>query len=439
VRDFYPFQLGARFEEQFTAFYHAFSPDGSRIAISGCWGSVTNTARCERASSGLLFVADPFSGALVADIPLDRFWPGGVDFTADGSALLYATNEHRVALWDLQTNAPGLTLYQKANSRTNSYPYVAAAPDGSGFAAIVSDTLHVWNSDGSLRFQAPTRPVALLAYAAEAPRLLAPAPDAGALNVYDTLSGALLRTLPVPFSDAHLSPDGRSLAVADWGSGTIQAFDVDSGEQLGGFSLSHRAESVRFNPAGDLLVISGLGDLQSRDSYFYVATLADTRTWQPLGEMYSVASAGSVRFSRDGRSMAIFARGAASIYGPPDAALQAALESVRRFQAALHAGDYAAAAALLQPDEINREDLESQGVDLNDLPAALARLCASQELACQPLLEPVMLGYDYGASFVLARLQAPEGGALVTPRGGTLISFYLSPGEPPVLITLPLD
>jgi hypothetical protein len=186
-------------------------------------------------------------------------------------------------------------------------------------------------------------------------------------------------------------------------------------------------------------VISGLGDLEIRDNYNYFATVVDTRTWEPLGDLYSVGSYGQVRFNWDGSALAVFSSVAPAIYGPPDEALGAALESARRFQAALHAGEYAAAAALLQPDEINREYLESEGVDMTDLPAELARLCASQELACQPLLEPVMLGYDYMDIFLLARLQAPDGSALVSPRGGTLFSFYLTPADPPTLITLPFD
>jgi hypothetical protein len=259
------------------------------------------------------------------------------------------------------------------------------------------------------------------------------------LNVFDTLSGAILRTIPATYTDAHLSPDGRSVAAVNWDTGTGQVWEVDSGALVATFSTPHRAESVRFNPAGDLLVVSGLGDLQTPDSYNYLATLFDTRSWAVLDELFSVGDYGQVRFSQDGSRVAFLGSSVPGIYGPADDTLLSALETVRRFQAALHAGDYAAAAALFQPDEYNREDVAAQGFDFNDPSGSFASLCASQELACLPLLEAVMLGYDYGSIAILARLQAPDGSVFTTPEGATLFYFFLAPGDPPVLITLPFD
>ncbi len=443
LRQFYPFTLGPRFEQTFTPISHAFSPTGDLVATSACWGSMTNSSRCESQSSGLLFVFNPHTAELVVEIPLAGFWPGGLDFTSDGRALLYATTEQRVALWDLQSNAPGLILYQTAYDRNNSYPAVAAAPDGTSYAAVVIDTLYVWNADGSLRFQAPASGLlngyAALTYSADASRLLALASNAAALNVFETASGTVLRTIPATFTDAHLSLDGRSVAAVDWHTGSGQIWDVDSGTRLAIITTAHRAESVAFNPAGDLLVISGLGNLETPDSYSYLATVIDTRTWATLGELYSAGAPGQVSFNKDGSLVAFLDDYQPGIYGLPDDTLGAALESARRFQAALFAGDYAAAAALFQPDEINREYLVEQGFDFSDLPATFASLCASQELACQPLLEAVMLGYDYDGIFILARLQAPDGSVFTTPEGGTLFYFFLAPGNPPVLITLPFE
>jgi hypothetical protein len=102
-------------------------------------------------------------------------------------------------------------------------------------------------------------------------------------------------------------------------------------------------------------------------------------------------------------------------------------------------GDYATAAALFQPDEINREYLVEQGMDFSDLPDTFASLCASQALTCQPMLEAVMLGYDFDSIFILARLQAPDGNVFTTSLGATLFYFYLAPSDPPVLITLPFE
>ena len=443
LRQFYPFTLGSRFEQPFTPISHAFSRSGDMAATGACWGSMDNFTRCESQSSGLLFVYNPHTAELVVEIPLAGYWPGGLDFTPDGRMLLYATTEQRVALWDVESNAPGLILYQAAYERDNSYPAVAAAPDGSSYAAMVIDTLYVWNADGSLRFQAPASGLlngyAALTYSADASRLLAPAPDKTAINIFNTASGTLLRSIPATFTDAHLSPDGRSVAAVDWETGSGQIWDVDSGTQVGSITTPHRAESVAFNPAGDLLIISGLGNLETPDSYSYLATIIDTTTWTTLGELYSAGAPGRVRFNQDGSLVAFFSSSLPGIYGMPDDTLGAALESVRLFQAALANGDYAAAAALLQPDEVNQDYLADQGLDFADLPASLESLCASQELACLPLLEPVMLGYDLDEIVILARLQAPDGSVFSSPGGATLFYFYLTPTDPPVLITLPFD
>jgi hypothetical protein len=438
----YPYKLGERFEELFTPISHALSPSGELVAMGACWGSVSNTSRCETPDSGLLIVFNPYTAELVAEISLEGYWPAGLAFTADGSGLLYATTEQRVAVWDLQANGPGLTFYQEADVRGNRYPAAAAAPDGSSYAAVVNQALYVWNADGSLRFQAPagSRSIgyATPAYSADASRLLIPAPDAR-VNVFDTASGTILGTIRAAFTDAHLAPDGRSVVTIDWETGDGQVWEVDSGSLVGAFSTPHSAESVQFNPADDLLVISGLGNLQTPDSYQYLATIIDTRSGAILGELFSFGDPGQVRINQDGSRVAFFRGAVPGVYGPADETLQSAVESVRLFQAALHTGDYAAAAAYFQPDEFNREYLAEQGFDFSDLPTSFTSLCVSQALACLPLLEAVMLGYDYEDIAILARLQAPDGSVFTTPGGGTLFFFYLAPSDPPVLITLPFD
>ena len=73
------------------------------MAVSACWGSMTNTMHCDSTGSGFLIVLNTDTGELIADIPLGVGWPGRTAFTADGTSLIYTTHERKVAMWNLST------------------------------------------------------------------------------------------------------------------------------------------------------------------------------------------------------------------------------------------------------------------------------------------------------------------------------------------------
>ncbi|MCJ7694544.1 MAG: WD40 repeat domain-containing protein, partial [Anaerolineaceae bacterium] len=176
------------------------SPSGDQIAIAGCFGSMTNTWKCETSQSGYLIVLDSNNGNILNEIPLGESWPGSVDFTFDGTSLLYATNENKIALWDLKTNKSGLTLFTATAPDSNYYPDVAAAPDGRSLAAVIDDSLYVWDPAGKLLLQAPAYKLMIsagLKYSANGSRLTVFSPDHTGVDIYETNTWTLFRRIPI--------------------------------------------------------------------------------------------------------------------------------------------------------------------------------------------------------------------------------------------------
>jgi DNA-binding beta-propeller fold protein YncE len=424
-----------------TEIWYALSPSGDRIAISGCRGSMDNYLNCQAEDSGLLVVLDADTGELVADVPFGTGWPGGVAFTPDGESLLYGTTEQKVALWHLSTGTPGMTLFTQAATGRVSYPVVAVAPDGSSYAAVVERVLRVWDSTGGLLLELPARQ-ARLSYSLNGSRLVVISADQTGVELYDTSTWTLARRFSLErIIDAAISPDGQVLVGIEAINNIAVVWDVASGERLAELDPDHWVAQIRFNPAGDLLIIAGLGNLDTRDSYSSIGTVYETQTWSRLDGLHSFSSDGPVEFTLDGSRMVVFAGAISTIWGMPDAVLQAGFETVQQFQAALHAGDYVAAAALFAIDEREVDYLAEMGVDTGDLAGSFERLCASQTIYCYPVEELVMMGYNWDDLTYLVRLTGPDGAAFNTPRGAQIIYFYLTPGADgkPRLIYLPQE
>jgi len=415
-----------------TVIRHALSRDGSRLAISGCVGQTDNFWNCESDDSGLLVVLDTENGELVAEIPVGNGWPGGVAFTADGKSLLYATTAQKVALWNLEKNEPGITLLEQPRSGRLSYPAVAASPDGSSYAAVIEKTLYVWDASGSLLLQTPASLIVVaygaLRYSEDGSRLVVFSPDWTGVDVYHTADWSLARRFEMEqIIDAAISPDGRVLAGIEMEEDRGVVWNVETGEQIAELNLDHQASYVRFNPAGDLLVIAGRGYPDTRDSYSIIGSVYETQSWTQLDVLYSFSNPGQVEFSSDGSRMAVFDGALTSIWTAPDAQLLAGFETLQQFQRALHAGDYAAAAELFMVTELERDYLIERGVDVNDLAGSFERMCTTKSMFCDPVQELVMMGYYWETLTYLVRLTGPDGTAVTNSRGEQIIYFYLSP------------
>ena len=306
------------------------------MAVSACWGSMTNTMHCESTGSGFLIVLNTDTGDLIADIPLGKGWPGRTAFTADGTSLIYTTHERKVAMWNLSTGTPGLTLYDRAGTKAVRYPDVAASPDGHSYAAVIDSTLYVWDTAGEILFQAPEsqmRASAGLAYSADGSRLIVFAPNSAGVDVYSTSDWTLVRRVSMDkIEDAAISPDGLVMAGVSESSDSVILWNIKNGEQLAEIVPDHRIQTMTFNPKGDLLILIGLGNLDGPDDYSIIGSLYETQTWSKLDNLYSFTSDGEVRFSRDGSHMTIGGYEFDSIWGMPDAQLISGFDVVKRFQ-----------------------------------------------------------------------------------------------------------
>jgi WD40 repeat protein len=439
MRDYFDGLADFMKDRTYTEFSSTLSPSGDKIAIAGCFGSVSNLSKCETEKSGFLVVLDTENGKLLNEIPVGNSWPGKADFLPDGKSLIYATNGYKIAVWDLVNNQPGHTFFEGPAPDTNYYPDVVSAPDGSSVAAVVEDTLYVWDLSGTLLFQAPAykRMISAgLAYSADGSRLTFYSPNHTGVDIYKTADWTLVQR--IPFDQIHgsaISPDGRLIAATHQQDETVTVWNVDSGEKVAHLDPGHLADSIQFNPAGDMLVVAGMGNLETQDSYSSLGTLFDTQSWDKIDTLYSFLSDGRIEFNQDGSIMAVLGGYGHAIWALPDEKLQSGYEMVQQFQSALSTGDYAAAAALFEPIAGDEEYLVKMGFDLNDPAASFERLCQTSKNFCHPVSDLAMMGYDGDTMVFLVRLKDPNGGVFTSPKGAQVIYFYLYPnaeGQPRV-------
>jgi hypothetical protein len=388
----------------------------------------TNWA-CETRKSGFLVVIDMDSGELLNDITLGNGWPGLMAFTPDGKFLLFSTEEYKIVLWDLTTNKSVRTLLDLPRSGTTIYPDVAVAPDGSSMTAVANDTLYVWNPSGDLLLQVPShnaRASAALSYSADGSRLIVFSPDRTGMDIYTTSDWKLLRSIGMQdIMDAEISTDGRLIAGIIPPDNSVVVWDTSSGVQLAELDPGMRATSLQFNPEGDLLIIAGLANLDSRDDFSTIGELYETQTWSRVDTLYSFFSEGQFKFNRDGSRMVVLGSYDDTLWELPDAQLLAGFEVVKQFQDALAAGDYDTAASLFNATGETMDYLAEQGFDANDLAGSFSLLCEAGTIFCFPVKELVMMGYDYETMTYLVRLEGPSGDVFTTPEGATIIYIYL--------------
>lgn len=428
--------FGERSHDSFTT---TLSPSGDQIAIAGCFGSMSKSSKCETSKSGFLVVLDSNRGNLLNEIPLGDAWSGSVDFTSDGKSLLYATNEYKIALWDLKTNQPGRIFFDQVAPGTNYYPDVAAAPDGRSLAAVVDDRLYVWDPAGELLLQAPAYKLMIsagLEYSLNGSRLTVFSPDHMGVDIYETNNWTLVRRISFDrIIGVAISPDGQFVAVTNRQDDTATIWDVNNGEQVVRLDPGNWADALQFNPAGDLLLISGMGNLDTQDSYSNLGTLYETQTWTQVDVLYSFTDDGRIEFNQDGSRMAVFGSYGLAIWGLPDEKLKEGFEVVKQFQDALSSGDYATAASLFEVRAGEEDFLTKLGLDQTDLPASFDRLCNNREIFCLPVHDLVMMGKDWDAMVYLVRLEDSNGEVFTSPKGAHIIYFYLylnADGQPRV-------
>ncbi len=421
-----------RAERSYSTISTSLSPDGRKMAISACWGSLSNVWSCETARSGFLVVIDVDNGDLLNEIPLEDAWPGPSAFSTDGNTLVFSTNKRKVSLWDLSTNKLKSTFLDAPVAGSAQYPDVAIAPDSSSFAAATRDTLYVWDPSGKILTQTPaynTRTNAVLNFSADGSRLSVFSANRTGVDVYNTSDWTPIRRVSLSeILDADMTPDGRLLAAFSAQNNNVVVWEIDSGKQIAEFDPGLRLLSLKFNPAGDLLMISGYANLDYQDDYSIFGAIYETQTWSRLDYFYTYAGEGKFTFNTDGSRMVAFSAFGTTVWELPDAGLIAGLEVVRQFQQALADGDYDTAASLFEVAEGDDTYLVDLGIDPNDLAGSFSTLCDAGIMFCLPMKELVMMGNDWDTMTYMVRLEDPSGDVFTSPEGATIIYLYLVKG-----------
>ncbi|MEA5077686.1 MAG: hypothetical protein VB013_03875 [Anaerolineaceae bacterium] len=421
------------------------SPDGSKLAISACWGSLWSNLDCDTRKSGFLIVLDTFSGDVVNDIPLGSYWPGRAAFTSDNQTLMFSTDQQKIILWDLKTNQEKKTLLQQDRTGDNKYPDLAISPDDQFFIATVNGQLYVWNTEGKELTHLPVYQSVTssgLTFNADGSLLAVPSEERDGIMIYNTADWTLKEKIPFNKTwNINFSADGRFVAAIDSQQDVVKIWQVANGEPVSELQPALYDIYIQFSPKSDLLLVTGSNHLTKEDDYSLIAEVYDTQNWTKIDNLYSFDDSGTVRFNSDGSQMAILSGYSIDLWGLPDATLTAGLEKVKQFQQALAKGDYTLAASLFTLNENQKETQAELGVDLSDLPGSFARLCDSKVLLCYPVKDLVMMGRDGDTLIYLVHLETPDGEIYTSAKGAQIIYLYANTDNNglPELIYLPQD
>jgi hypothetical protein len=310
---------------------------------------------------------------------------------------------------------------------------------------VVDTNLFVWDMQGSLLIQLPAdqgRLNAALDYPADGSLLMVYSPDATGLDIYNTTTWTLVQRLNQnDITGGVIAPDGLTVVTVGNSSKKLIIWEVSNGEKLMEIDPEIRMRSISFNPQGDLLVVTGMGDLEKPDDYDAIGAVYETKTWTKLTNLYSIMGDGNLEFTADGSRMAVFSDGLSTVWEAPDEKLSAGFEIVKQFQSALAEGDYNKAASYFEVDENELDYLVEVGLDPTDVAGSFKDLCDQQIIFCYPVKELVMMGRDWYDQAYLVRLENTLGETFTSPAGAQIIHLYTRINDEGDLkiIFLPMD
>ena len=276
----------------------AYSPDGTRLAVSSALG---------------IWLYNPQTGAAV-DLLMGPDQVHPVAFSSDGTTLAGASGYGTLRLWDANTGQEKTTL----DGHTWFITSLAFAPDGTTLASGSSDgTVRLWDiatGQSQAILEAHGDGVYSVAFAPDGKTIACgtrdsqdnlievtrpPAALQGMIQLWDIATGQLKNTLEWhegSVSSVAFAPDGKTIACGR-NNDMIQLWDVDTG-QLKNTLEGHTfvVSSVAFSPDGNILASGSLDHtvrLWDADTGQSWATLRGHRD-----RVYSVA------FAPDGNTLA---------------------------------------------------------------------------------------------------------------------------------------
>jgi RNA polymerase sigma factor (sigma-70 family) len=270
----------------------AFSPDGKLLAVGGGMDEA-------------LRVWDVATGTLLHR--MGRRTDYGLAFSPDSKTLAAWCDDRAVRLWDMTTGK------EQAAFRTTCSSCLAFAPDGKVLAGGGPNGLVLWDvaARKELR-QIPAGRVWALAFAPDGKTL---AVNGGSIQLWDVVTG---KQLLAPLARAGhgeavdslaVSPDGKVLASACYGEGTLCLWDIDTGRlrhRLPGHDIACRFSC--FSPDGKLVASGG------HDGFLHLWETATGKEWRrfPIEELQPEGPkpfVDALALSRDGQRLVALTRG----------------------------------------------------------------------------------------------------------------------------------
>ena len=383
-----------------------YDPSNARIVLSGC------VRVCDRYSDGYAYMLllDAAQSQPPRALAIDRAVRiSGADFTPDGKSILYSTRDGIMA-YDLASDTSRLFY---ALTSTSYLPLNDISPDGRYLASDAGGTLVIIRME-DLQEVASFEGVRTRSYyydyfnQASDRVVVARDIEYTTFAVYDIASQSMLiEYKATDRSEAALSPDGSTLAVASLSGGPIVLIDVPSGEVIQQLdSRMQRINTLVFSPVEGMLFVSGSPD--DTASFYDSIRYFDPRTGEDKGSLLTYIDFYALNFSQDDRSLVVLSNSVGLIATETEAQ-RAAAELVRDFVDAIVSGDYQRAAAMTRLDDYAVMDVEDAGLNPDDLAAAFAALCSEDEVPCLPLGEIAAVNasdgvyWDYEVLVTLAR------------------------------------